>query len=501
MIAEAKAIINLLNKRGFEAFFIGGKCRNELHNTYHTAVKLPINDVDIVTNAKPEDIKKIFPNHTEAGVAFKVVIVKFAEQQFEVATYRKDNYDYEALKIATKVVKPKCTSAGTLDEDRQRRDFTINAVAQDITSKYIDYTYMEGKKVISAMQDIQNGIIRCIGNPKDRFLEDPLRILRMFRFQSQLGYKIHKDTVKAAIESKQLLLNIPWERFGKDFNKLLTGKFVYRTLQNMKKFGFFDIIVNNHPFMECIKNIPDEDLQMLEKYNRGSDKTDYIEAYSMLLKHVDVQTIEEELMAFLPISKDNIQRIIWIVNHQELIDKTNRDDLYIKIFEAKDGIVKAEGQRGMLWQIKHVSHIVHALEGENEGRKVYDAYCERPYFPDQLRITTDDLLLMTGKTIDTKNGINNRWINDVKEAILRRLVSIKENWPYDYQGYMQHVKLGILDVFPDLNVEIPEELVKIDGYGNIMDPHKAVKFVEARDTDMNTENVSDDNNDDSDEEE
>lgn len=102
MVEEAKVVLQLLNKRGFEAFYIGGKCRTDLDNLYHRNGKRPIRDVDIVTNATPDEIKKIFPQHKEQGIAFSVVVIKFAECSFEIATYRKDNYDMDKVKRSSK---------------------------------------------------------------------------------------------------------------------------------------------------------------------------------------------------------------------------------------------------------------------------------------------------------------------------------------------------------------------------------------------------------------
>src|SRR5574344_91225 len=163
MVEEAKVVLQLLNKRGFEAFYIGGKCRTDLDNLYHRSSKRPVHDVDIVTNATPDEIKKLFPQHKEQGIAFSVVVIKFAECMFEIATYRKDNYDMDKVKRSSKIVKPTVVKAGSLDEDRARRDFTINTVAQDANGKYIDYTYSYKNKTISAMTDISKKTIRCVG--------------------------------------------------------------------------------------------------------------------------------------------------------------------------------------------------------------------------------------------------------------------------------------------------------------------------------------------------
>ena len=95
------------------------------------------------------------------------------------------------------------------------------------------------------MQDIKSGLIRAIGNAKQRFDEDPLRILRAFRFMSQLGYEIEKQTLKVIENNIKLIQKIPHERIGMEMNKLILGQNANNTLKLMKKMGFFNLTINN----------------------------------------------------------------------------------------------------------------------------------------------------------------------------------------------------------------------------------------------------------------
>ena len=471
MVEEAKVVLQLLNKRGFEAFYIGGKCRTDLDNLYHRSSKRPVHDVDIVTNATPDEIKKIFPQHKEQGIAFSVVVIKFAECMFEIATYRKDNYDMDKVKRSSKIVKPTVVKAGSLDEDRARRDFTINTVAQDANGKYIDYTYSYKNKTISAMTDISKKTIRCVGNPTVRFEEDPLRILRMFRFMSTLGYEIEKQTLKSAVSNRKLLEKVPASRFAIEMNKLIAGDNVKATLLLMKKSGIFDISIDNEPFLPSIKSIADEDFEIMNQYNTNAkDTSSSIELWSLLFRNVDDTVIRNELYSFFPISKLSIEKTIWIKNHFYFITS---EDLHNDIFNARTGVVKHIKQAGMRELIQHIANIhnnVHNTpESKARAKELYDAFCEKPYFAEQLRVTGDDLVKYCSKE-------PGKWIDDIKERILYMLINVEE-FPYEYDDYMKIVADAIKYVLgDDITFTIPPEPIEIDEYGNKVDAAKVERY-------------------------
>lgn len=470
MVEEAKVVLQLLNKRGFEAFYIGGKCRTDLDNLYHRSEKRPVHDVDIVTNATPDEIKKIFPQHKEQGIAFSVVVVKFAECSFEIATYRKDNYDMNQVKRSFKIVKPTVVVAGSLDEDRARRDFTINTVAQDVNGKYIDYTYSYKKKTISAMTDISKKIIRCVGDPVVRFEEDPLRILRMFRFMSTLSYDIEKQTLKAAVSNRKLLEKVPASRFATEMNKLLAGENVKDTLMLMKKSGIFKINIDGEKFLPSINTINDEDFDIMNKYNTNVENSSTIELWSMLYRNVDDTVMRTELFAFFPISKLAIEKAIWVKNHFYFITSK---DLHNDIFNARTGIIKHIKQVGMREMIQHIANIHNSVEHTKESyaraKELYNAFCEKPYFAEQLRVTGDDL----AKFCNKEPG---KWIEDVKENILYSLINM-EPFPYEYDDYMTVVGESIRNVLGDYTkFTIPDEPIEIDEYGNKVDASKVERY-------------------------
>jgi tRNA nucleotidyltransferase/poly(A) polymerase len=342
---EAKTILDLFHKRGYEAYYIGGKCRNELHSKYHPDAKVEVKDIDIITNATVDEILTIFPNAGLRGESFQVAVVEFGGCEFEIATYRKDIYDEAELKASNKIVKPQTTVATKLDDDRERRDFTINAIAQDVDNNYIDYIYTYRNKKISSMQDIKDGVIRAIGNPKLRFEEDPLRILRAFRFMAQLGYVIEKQTLKTIESNLKLLEKIPHERISGEFNKILLGRFAAETLALMKSIGVFKIKVFNSiqnasaSLLPGLNDIDDQYFYNLNKYNSKMNEKQLpsvIELWAILLKPLGHEQARTNLETIYPLSLNDIEKIEWMIQYWSIIDST---DIKNDIFKARTGIV------------------------------------------------------------------------------------------------------------------------------------------------------------------
>ena len=206
---EVKFVINKLEQAGYEAYLVGGAVRDFL--LHHEN-----NDIDITTNAKPEEIKNVFKDYhlIETGLKHGTVTLIYNHQPIEITTYRIDG-DYIDNRHPNLV---KFTNS--LREDLLRRDFTINAMAYN--KKLIDY--------FGGKEDLKNKLIRAVGDPNQRMKEDALRILRGLRFASILNFQIEEQTIIAMRENKQLLLNISNERIQNELNEILLGDNVKEVL-------------------------------------------------------------------------------------------------------------------------------------------------------------------------------------------------------------------------------------------------------------------------------
>ena len=197
---NAKFILDTMHKAGFEAYIVGGCVRDALLG------RTP-EDWDITTNALPQDPKKLFKRTIDTGIEHGTVTVMMGKEGYEVTTYRIDGI-YEDGRHPKEV-----TFTRDLYEDMMRRDFTINAMAYNEEEGLIDR--FDGKK------DLEDHIIRCVGNPRERFSEDALRIMRAVRFAAQLDYEIEDETKKAIKELAPTLSKISAERIQTELVKLL----------------------------------------------------------------------------------------------------------------------------------------------------------------------------------------------------------------------------------------------------------------------------------------
>ncbi len=200
---NVKKIIDALTSKGYEAYAVGGCVRDAL-------LEREPDDWDITTSAKPEQVKELFSNTIDTGIQHGTVTVMLDHVGYEVTTYRIDG-EYEDCRHPKEV-----TFTTKLSEDLLRRDFTINAMAYNETEGIID--------LFGGMDDLNNKIIRCVGEASERFDEDALRILRAFRFSAQLGFSIEEKTLKAASERAANLQKVSAERIRVELNKLLLSK-------------------------------------------------------------------------------------------------------------------------------------------------------------------------------------------------------------------------------------------------------------------------------------
>lgn len=195
--------MNRLEEAGYECYVVGGAVRSAI-------LHAPVHDYDLTSNALPSQMKEVFSDwHTiETGIKHGTLTVMSDHHPLEITTYRKDT-GYKDHRHPDSV-----EFTSQLEEDCARRDFTVNALC---------YNPKEGlKDFFHGMDDIHAGIIRCIGNPYDRFDEDALRILRAIRFASQLNFSIENTTAQAVLALSDTLTYVSAERIRDEFTRFLS---------------------------------------------------------------------------------------------------------------------------------------------------------------------------------------------------------------------------------------------------------------------------------------
>lgn len=197
---KVKFIIDTIMEAGYEAYAVGGCIRDFILG------RTP-DDWDITTSAKPDQVKALFPRTIDTGIQHGTVTVMLDKEGFEVTTYRIDG-EYEDGRHPKEV-----TFTANLVEDLKRRDFTINAMAYNDKAGLVD--------AFEGMRDIEKKVIRCVGDPMQRFTEDALRLMRAVRFSAQLGYEIEEKTLDAMRELSPNLVHISAERIQSELIKLV----------------------------------------------------------------------------------------------------------------------------------------------------------------------------------------------------------------------------------------------------------------------------------------
>ncbi len=198
--AKVHNIIDTLEAAGYEAYAVGGCVRDSI-------LGREPDDWDITTSARPEEIKRLFSRTIDTGIRHGTVTVMLDKEGFEVTTFRIDG-DYEDGRHPNNV-----TFTASLEEDLRRRDFTINAMAYNEIRGLAD--------LYGGLADIEAGVIRCVGDARERFTEDALRMMRAVRFSAQLGYRIDADTQAAVTALAPNLQKISAERIQTELVKLV----------------------------------------------------------------------------------------------------------------------------------------------------------------------------------------------------------------------------------------------------------------------------------------
>lgn len=199
---SVEKIIHTLETAGYEAYAVGGCVRDAL-------LGLTPDDWDITTSAEPEEVKALFSRTIDTGIKHGTVTVRLNGKSFEVTTYRIDG-KYEDGRHPEEV-----TFTKSLEEDLKRRDFTINAMAVNDRTGIVD--------LFGGQEDLKAGIIRCVGDPMERFSEDALRMMRAVRFAAKLDFSIEEETKKSISILKDNLRKVSAERIQVELTKLITS--------------------------------------------------------------------------------------------------------------------------------------------------------------------------------------------------------------------------------------------------------------------------------------
>ena len=416
-------ILNKLNKYG-KGYIVGGAIRDIL-------LGLKPKDVDFTTNLPYGTLKTLFSEYTpkETGKSFGVLRIRINNIDYEIAKFRKDNYEEkDGLKIIPE--EKKVSFVDDIRNDLARRDFTINAMAYNQKEGIID--------LYNGQKDIENRIINFVGKAEERIIEDPLRVLRAFRFMSRLKFSLSENTVEAIKKQKELLKNIPEERITMEFSKLLLGENIKNTLTLMKDMGVLELIIPEfkatYDFNQCN---PHHNLDLFNHIINVVSKVpaDLELRYSALLHDIAkpiVQTFDEEGIAHYKtheivgadIARDILTRMKVPVKLIDTVVEIIKKHmvLYRDVTDKKFNKLLSEMGYGNLWRL--IEHCI--ADNESKNNEVVSTENDlherlKRAVEKQMQVTVNDLAI-NGKDL-IELGFTGKEIGQIKKDLLDKYLS------------------------------------------------------------------------------
>jgi tRNA nucleotidyltransferase/poly(A) polymerase len=216
MFNTALKVLKKIEDKGYQAYIVGGYVRDLYLNKESI-------DVDICTNATPKELKEIFTKVMLPNVQYGSITVIFNKIRFEITTYRKEiKYENNRLPVEIKYI-------NDLSSDIKRRDFTINTLCMDSSGNILD--------LLNGRKDLDNNIIKTVGNPKHKLKEDSLRILRAIRFATILNFELERDLKKYIKKYGYLLKKLSYQRKKEELEKIFSSPNVRYGLSLIKELG------------------------------------------------------------------------------------------------------------------------------------------------------------------------------------------------------------------------------------------------------------------------
>lgn len=341
--AKLKHFGQLFTEAGFNCYLVGGAVRNIIAGH-------PPSDYDFTTDAKPEEVMKIFRRVITTGIEHGTVTVLFRGEAYEVTTFRIEK-GYSDSRRPDEVL-----FTSNIFEDLSRRDFTINAIAADL----IDGTIIDP---IEGQKDIQNRVLKCIGDPFERFNEDGLRILRLFRFHAKMGFTIDSASLEAAAQLREKLQKISAERIRVELVKTVLSPRPSETFRLMLKCGVLeqflpelalcaDVEQNQYHswdvFEHCIRSCeaaPEENLTVRLAalfHDIGKPEAKFIkDGQAAFHNHENIGAkITEKLMKRLKFSRKEIQETTHLIRQHMFHYTSDWSDKAVRRFMARVGVDK-----------------------------------------------------------------------------------------------------------------------------------------------------------------
>jgi len=302
VLAQLIGFSQVFHRQGYVVYLVGGAIRNLL-------MGLPAKDFDFATDATPQEVSRLFRRVVPTGIKHGTVTVLFDNESYEVTTFRIDGA-YKDHRHPGEV-----SFSRDLAADLGRRDFTINGMALDLNSgELVD---LHGGK-----QDLQARLVRAIGDPSERFSEDALRIVRLFRFASQYGFSVEENTRKAALKCSPNLASISMERLRDEFLKTIGGLSPEQVWDDLERCGILKLILTS---------------QAVPRLSKGAstawEKLDRYQRFSFWLAHGGTDSVQKFLKPLrdLKLSNAELRRVLMPLSALPLLRVASKDSRRAKM--------------------------------------------------------------------------------------------------------------------------------------------------------------------------
>lgn len=417
--SKAKIVINALADAGFSAYVVGGCVRDYFLGNQTS-------DTDITTSAKPCEVEKILADENikvvETGLKHGTVTAVIDKTPLEITTFRADG-EYRDSRHPQSV-----EFVENIEQDLKRRDFTVNAMAYNDERGLVD--------LFGGREDIENRIIRTVGEPDARFKEDALRIIRALRFSSVLGFEIEEKTKKSIFDNMYLLENISAERIFSELSKLLCGKNVLNVLDEFRQvIGV--IIPQLIPSFNCAQNTPWHTYTVYEHIIHSVDfaPCDPVIRLTMLLHDIGKPSVKltdengrdhfkthayagekiaAEVLSKLKVSNNIYNKVTTLIKYHQSVENVNDvkikhwfnkigEEYTLSLFDVRIADLKAHnlGKKEVLFEIERLMSL------EEEAKMIIKR--REPYKISELAVNGHDLISL---------GFSGREIGDKLSEIL-----------------------------------------------------------------------------------
>lgn len=410
-------IIKQLKAAGHQAFWAGGCVRDIL-------MGIKPKDYDIVTSAKPDEIEDILEKTIPIGKQFGVILAIENGHEFEVATFRSDSGYSDGRR-------PDAIEFSNIEEDAKRRDFTINSLYYDpLEDKVLDFT--------GGQKDIEAGLVRFIGDPSERILEDHLRVLRAVRFKNTLDFQYHPDTYDAVKEHAAKIYDISNERIRDELNKMIVDKKRVDAFNDMEDLGLLEILL---PEIQEMKGIP----QPADYHKEG-------DVYDHTMQAIGSIPEGEALSLYWAVLLHDVGKI----DTFELKERIRFDGHAEKSAEHAGEILKRlrfgkNFIKKIQWLVEHHMSVHNVLDMEKATRLKWFL---KPYYLDLLDLHKHDVLGTDPADLSKHDEIYNLYHKEVSELPDELPKLLDGHDIMQVKGVKPGPKLGlILEELEDLQLE------------------------------------------------